>query len=418
MQVSVFTPTHNTRFVDSAYKSLRAQTIPDWEWILLLNGGASRADLSAALLEDHRVRIIESSGITGVGDAKALCMSHTQGKYLLELDHDDILHPEALEETLRAFGRGAGFVYSNTVRIAEDGTPELTEYNHLHGWTYRPFHHEGQVYKECLSFAATPQSMSYIWYMPNHLRAFTRRLYDAAGGYDTTLPVCDDQDLMQRMYIADQRFEQITRPLYFQRIHRAQTQVVQNPLIQQKNTQLYKQHIGDIMLAWTRSKGLLALDMGAAHRKPPGFLGVDMYALPHVDVVCDCNERLPFDDNSVGVIRAVDFMEHIRDPVHLMNEFYRVLAHGGMLLSMTPSTDGRGAFQDPTHVSFWNENSFWYYTRENMRNFVPRIQTRFQPSFIETSYPNDFCRQHQISYVTANLTAIKTEERLPGLLEI
>ena len=33
-----------------------------------------------------------------------------------------------------------------------------------------------------------------------------------------------------------------------------------------------------------------------------------------------------------------------------------------MLLSLTPSTDGRGAYQDPTHVAFYNENSFWYYT--------------------------------------------------------
>jgi SAM-dependent methyltransferase len=158
--------------------------------------------------------------------------------------------------------------------------------------------------------------------------------------------------------------------------------------------------------------------MGAAHRKRPGYLGVDMRALPHVDIVCDCNGRLPFEDNSVGVIRAVDFMEHIKDAVHLMNEFYRVLAHGGMLLSMTPSTDGRGAFQDPTHVSFWNENSFWYYTKKDISNFVPEIKARFQPSFIETGYPNDFCKQHNISYVTANLTAIKTDERLPGILEI
>jgi len=254
--------------------------------------------------------------------------------------------------------------------------------------------------------------------MPNHLRAFTRELYQAAGGYDDTLEVCDDQDLMQRMYIADSRFRHIDRPLYFQRIHSAQTQVVRNQLIQEKNTALYRQRISDILLSWSKRQGLLALDMGAAHRKKPGFLAVDQYALPQVDVVCDCNGRLPFEDSSVGVIRAVDFMEHIKDPVHLMNEFYRVLAHGGMLLSMTPSTDGRGAFQDPTHVSFWNENSFWYYTRQHMRNFVPAIKARFQASFIETSFPDDFCRQHNISYVTANLTAIKSEERLPGLLEI
>ena len=416
--LSVFTPTHQTRFLGDAYTSLRQQSVTDWEWLLLLNGGASKNDLPAGLVNDPRVKLFYSPAIKGVGDAKAQCLQHAVGQYMLELDHDDMLHPNAFTEVMQAFGQGAQFVFSNTSRMTETGEPEFTEYNKRHGWAYRPFEYNGKTYNECLSFSPTPQTMSYIWYMPNHLRAFTKELYQSAGGYNTELSVCDDQDLIQRMYITDSRFAHIEKPLYFQRIHQAQTQVVQNQLIQQKNTELYKQNISDIMLSWAKRNNLLALDMGAAHRKKPGFLGVDMYDLPHVDIVADCSQRLPFEDNSVGVIRAVDFMEHVKDSIHLMNEFYRVLAHGGMLLSMTPSTDGRGAFQDPTHVSFWNENSFWYYTKSNIRNFVPQIKARFQPSFIETSYPNDFCKQNNIYYVTANLTAIKTEERLPGVLDI
>jgi glycosyltransferase involved in cell wall biosynthesis len=417
MSISVFTPTHNTRFIKDTYMSLVQQSVTNWEWLLLLNGNAVKNDLPADIVNDTRVKILNAS-VKGVGDAKGQCLKHASGKYMLELDHDDMLHPDAFAEVLKSFNTGAQFVFSNTSRITEAGEPEFTEYNAHHGWQYRPFDYKGKMYKECISFSPVPQAMSYIWYMPNHLRAFTRELYQIAGEYNTDLPVCDDQDLMQRMYIADSRFAHIDKPLYFQRIHQSQTQVVQNPLIQQKNTELYKQNISDIMLSWAKRNNLLALDMGAAHRKKPGFLGVDMYDLPHVDVVCDCNGKLPFDDNSVGVIRAVDFMEHIKDSIHLMNEFYRVLAHGGMLLSMTPSTDGRGAFQDPTHVSFWNENSFWYYTKGNIRNFVPQIKARFQPSFIETGFPNEFCRKHNIAYVTANLTAIKTNDRLPGVLEI
>lgn len=418
MDISVYTPTHNPRFIGNAYESLRHQSITDWEWILLLNGTAAKTDLPTELLNDPRVKIVHAPAIKGVGDAKAQCMKHATGNYLFELDHDDMLHADAFAETLQAFNQGAQFVFSNTSRMTATGDPENTEYNSRHGWQYRPFSYRGKTYKECLSFAPTPQAMSYIWYMPNHLRAFTKSLYRCVGGYNNELQVCDDQDLMQRMFIADPRFAHIKKPLYFQRIHHDQTQVVNNQLIQQKNTELYKRNISDIMLSWAKRNNLLALDMGAAHRKAPGFLGVDQYRLPHVDVVCDCNDRLPFEDHSVGVIRAVDFMEHIKDSIHLMNEFYRVLAHGGMLLSMTPSTDGRGAFQDPTHVSFWNENSFWYYTKQQIRNFVPEIKARFQPSFIETSYPNEFCKQHHIYYVTANLTAIKAGERLPGILEV
>ena len=53
--------------------------------------------------------------------------------------------------------------------------------------------------------------------------------------------------------------------------------------------------------------------------------------------------------------------EHERCVVELMNAIYRALVPGGWVLAATPSTDGRGAFQDPTHCSFWNvPNSFWY----------------------------------------------------------
>jgi O-antigen biosynthesis protein len=418
MKISIYTPTHTLRFVEQAYRSLLNQSVKRWEWILLLNGGVTQNDLPVSIRNDERVKIHYVPSVSGVGEAKALCLEHARGEYFLELDHDDLLLPYALEETLHAFETGACFVYSNTCRITEGIEPENTEYNLLHGWKYRPFEFDGKTFKECISFKPTPQAMSYIWYMPNHLRAFTRTLYEKAGGYDRGLKVCDDQDLMQRMYIQDPAFYHIDKPLYLQRIHNNQTQVVLNAEIQTKTRELYIKNINDIMLSWSKRNNLLALDMGGALRKKEGYLAVDRRKMPGVDFVCDCNKRLPFEDNSVGIIRAVDFMEHIKDSVHLMNEFYRILIHGGMLLSMTPSTDGRGAFQDPTHVSFWNENSFWYYTKANMRDFVPGIKARFQVSHIETSFPNKYCEQYDIPYVTANLSAVKEEDRLPGILEI
>ncbi|MFM6367255.1 MAG: class I SAM-dependent methyltransferase, partial [Dolichospermum sp.] len=42
-----------------------------------------------------------------------------------------------------------------------------------------------------------------------------------------------------------------------------------------------------------------------------------------------------------------------------------ILKPGGIVDISVPSTDGRGAFQDPTHVSFWNINSFLYYCNES-----------------------------------------------------
>ena len=66
--------------------------------------------------------------------------------------------------------------------------------------------------------------------------------------------------------------------------------------------------------------------------------------------------------------------QQLIDPVHVMNEAYRVLAPGGFFLIRVPSTDGRGAFQNPLNITFWNEHSFWYYARSRDAVQVPSFQ--------------------------------------------
>jgi O-antigen biosynthesis protein len=167
-------------------------------------------------------------------------------------------------------------------------------------------------------------------------------------------------------------------------------------------------------LAWAARRGLVALDLGAATNKPDGYLGVDRRAGNGVDMVVDLTNGICLEDSSVGVIRAVDFIEHIPDKVGLFNEIHRLLAHGGMLLSLTPSTDGRGAYQDPTHVAFYNENSFWYFTDPEYTRFVPEITCRFHVSDLYTFYPTPWHEQRLISYVRADLVAIKGESSPDG----
>ena len=58
-------------------------------------------------------------------------------------------------------------------------------------------------------------------------------------------------------------------------------------------------------------------------------------------------------------------------------------------------------------MAFYNENSFWYYTEENYRNFVPELACRFQTSRLHTHFPSEWHQQHDISYVTAHLIALK-----------
>ena len=415
--ITVFTPSHDTRFLDEAYQSLLAQTHEDWEWQILLNGPAAKDEDNAWRIDDPRVHIRFLKGTHGVGELKRRACNGANGDILVEFDHDDILLPDALAEVRKAFDDNPDvvFVYSHFAQVNEDGSRNDDRFDASMGWHYSE--HEGLL--QCHSFEPYPSVMGYIWFAPNHVRSFRKSAYEGVGGYNESLDILDDQELMARLYIAGE-FHMIDRCLYLQRVHGGNTQVRAdlNARIQSETVVMYDSTISDLAVAWSKRNGLRAIDLGAAHNKAPGFEALDQYAAPGVDIVADVTQGLPFEDNSVGVIRAADFLEHIPDKVALMNECYRVLAHGGMLLSLTPSTDGRGAFQDPTHVAFWNENSFWYYIDGNLRRFVPEIQTRFQESRLTTYFPSPWHQQHQISYVCANLVAIKDGPRLPGELKI
>jgi hypothetical protein len=100
-----------------------------------------------------------------------------------------------------------------------------------------------------------------------------------------------------------------------------------------------------------------------------------------------------------------------------MKEAHRCLAPKGWFLTFTPSTDGRGAFQDPTHIKFFNSNSFWYYTKKDQAQYIG-TPVRFQLNRIKNYYPNDWCKMHDIVYVKADLYKFDETGRTPGLIEI
>lgn len=389
--ISVFTPSHNPRYLDECWASLASQTYTDFEWIVLLNGDAEWTPP-----DDPRI-VVWHSQITGVGALKAEAVFVSKGEYLVELDHDDVLVDDALTKILSAFlwHPDVGLVYSDCSQINHDGTPNLDMFAEGNGWTYRT----ESDHLVCESKPPTPHNVSYIWYAPNHVRAFRRSTYNQVGGYNHDLTVCDDLDLMARMY-QHSPFYHIPELLYYQRIHHNNTQKTQNALIQSETVRLYDDNIQPNALAWAKRNDLWTLDLGGAHNLPDGYTAIDK-AIDGYDALYTLSQ---FNDNSVGVIRAVDFLEHIANPIPLMNEIYRVLSPGGMVLTLTPSTDGRGAFCDPTHVSFWNELSFRYYCDPEFQKYTPEITTRFTQSRLVTYFPTPWHESNNVPYVCWNGT--------------
>lgn len=135
---------------------------------------------------------------------------------------------------------------------------------------------------------------------------------------------------------------------------------------------------------------MLRLNLGCSDDFIKGWLNVDV-ADPKVPEgieyqQVDLNQRWPWLGSSVDEIKAFDVFEHIRGfneryyhgtmasqrtgKTHVMNEAHRVLKPGGILHMTVPSVDrldgkvNRGAFADPTHVSYWTWDDIFYFSEQ------------------------------------------------------
>ncbi len=114
----------------------------------------------------------------------------------------------------------------------------------------------------------------------------------------------------------------------------------------------------------------MKLNLGSGFRQQKEYVNIDNRPETDPDLLCDIEAGLPYEDDSISEIRAVDFLEHTHQVIFVIEEIWRVLKDNGLFYSRTPATCGRGAFQDPTHVSYWNLNSWLYYTNDDYRKLI------------------------------------------------
>jgi len=99
------------------------------------------------------------------------------------------------------------------------------------------------------------------------------------------------------------------------------------------------------------------LDVGCGLNKFPGAIGIDRNPRSHADVLADLDHPpYPFRGGSFDEIRAIHVIEHVSDVIRAMEEFHRLLRHGGRVYLETPHYTDFSSFCDPTHR--WHLNSF------------------------------------------------------------
>lgn len=77
------------------------------------------------------------------------------------------------------------------------------------------------------------------------------------------------------------------------------------------------------------------LYIGGAGRAVGGYVNLDLFAVPGVDVAADAHQ-LPFADEIFQRIECDAVLEHVRRPEQVIREMQRVLAPGGYLHLVTP----------------------------------------------------------------------------------
>jgi len=70
----------------------------------------------------------------------------------------------------------------------------------------------------------------------------------------------------------------------------------------------------------------LCLDIGCGKNKRSGFIGIDKFKAPAVDIVLDLEtEKLPFENETIDYVVADSFLEHLNSIEFVLSEAWRVM---------------------------------------------------------------------------------------------
>ncbi len=177
-----------------------AQTSQNFEWVLLAHGVISE-ELQRVISEvasDSRVCLIQLDENRGIIGGMRVCLENATGKYVIPLDADDLLFPDALQVCAQA--------------IQEQGFPKFlyTDEDHYSNDKPRsPF--QRPDWDPILN-----QSGSYIW----HLCAFDREMAIRLGVYsDAGANYCHDWDTVFRFARAGVSPHHVPEIVYHWRTH-------------------------------------------------------------------------------------------------------------------------------------------------------------------------------------------------------
>lgn len=166
--------------VGEAVDSVLGQTIGEYELIVVDDGST---DATRSRLREYGERLsLLSQSRRGVGAARNLGASRASGRYLAFLDSDDFWHPRKLQRQLDFMERNPAVQICQTEEIwIRNGVRVNPRRKHR-----KP---SGDIFRASLELCLVSPSAVMM----------RRDLFECVGGFDESLPVCEDYDLWLRI---------------------------------------------------------------------------------------------------------------------------------------------------------------------------------------------------------------------------
>lgn len=183
-KVSILTTVYNgQRFVEETVRSVMAQTMGDFEYILVDDGStdATPAILARLAAEDARLRIVTQAN-AGIARAANAGLAHCSAPILARTDADDLMHPRRLEIQLDRLLGGDAVALGTFVDYMDEHGRHLTT-------IASPTEHEAIQEKLLDGHCA-------IWNTSSMMR---REAVDTVGGYDPDCDTAEDLDMWLKL---------------------------------------------------------------------------------------------------------------------------------------------------------------------------------------------------------------------------
>ncbi len=276
--VSLAIPCYNSpsHWLDALLASIHRQSYPDWECILV-DDASSRSEHLAVIDrwrgQDSRFRLIQHDHNQGVGGASQTGLEAARGEYFAVVDHDDLLEPDALYEVAKTIREHhPDVMYSDEMLVRNNGRIIRCEFRPQFSYHFLLSH-------------------PYIV----HLTAFRRDLLLQVGGFDQSLQVSQDYDLLLRVAAVTHDFRHIPKVLYQWRIHPASTGHQQMARVTENSLAALNRHLRLAGLAEDEALAVAGLSFNffrIRYKIEPATVSIIIPTRDRVDLLRMCVESL------------------------------------------------------------------------------------------------------------------------------